>query len=86
MKHISVGSLIEFKAAKGNLERLGFKVHSLTRYDDRTLHEEVYIYVRTFESNTLITDCHISGRDVDVVYNSASEWMRRITKQLRYWK
>lgn len=86
MQHISPGSLIEFKAAKNNLEQMGFRIMSHSCFNDRTLHDEVYILVRTFESKTLIDSYYDCGGDVDVVYNSAAAWMRRIAKQLEGWK
>lgn len=86
MQRISPGSLIEFKAAKNNLEQMGFNVLSHLYYNNRTLCEEVHVLVRTPELNALIDRYYDCGRDVDVVYNSAAEWMRRVAKQLEYWK
>lgn len=86
MQRISAGSLMEFKAAKSALERMGFKVMSHSLWNDRTLRDEVYVLVRTFESNTLIDSYYDCGGDVDVVYNSAAGWMRRLAKQLEIWK
>ena len=81
------GNLSAFMSAKKLLNSLGCEVYILDFYDDFAMEEVMHVKVyMPGDSSTLLDRTLLAARDIDVLYNKATEYMNNLAKQLAYWK
>lgn len=79
------GNLNAFRSACNKLYQLDFAVITEEFHDAMSMRECMAIRVEDRAGNILSQES-FAHYDVDVLYNTCTEWLNRLYEQLSYWK
>ncbi|WCS66922.1 hypothetical protein HMGUsm2_300 [Serratia phage HMGUsm2] len=86
MGRLYSGNLNAFMAAKGRLEKLGCEVTTSSWHDGLRMRDIVGVTVKLLPGYDILGKETFGHYDIDVVINTATEWMHRLAEQLEHWK